>query len=290
MTKRIIFFSFVFSSLSLLLFFELFEPAEAEDEHAPIGRVVWVKGDVKAIGADNATRALKRMSDIYLHDQIVTNKDGEGQIVMTDNSLIVFYPDTSTKLGQYHFNPKKPQSSDGKTTIELAKGGARVVTGWVAKSEPKNFQLKTPVAVIGVRGTDFSAALNVSGQLDVEIKGGNIAVSNAAGTQELSFANKKLYAEVSSQTSAPAILQTRPQAFLSEPALVPSSMPGTPPVPKSPEEQKQSEAAGAASGSGDAGGAAGGAGDGGGEGGGTSGGAGGTGVAGASVSSTSFCL
>ena len=290
MAKRIVFFSFVFFSLSLMLFFELFEPAEAEDERAPIGRVVWVKGEVKAISADNATRELKRMSDIYLHDRIVTSKEGQGQIVMTDNSLIVFYPDTSTKLDQYHFNPKKPQSSDGKTTIELAKGGARVVTGWVAKSEPKNFKLKTPVAVIGVRGTDFSVVLSASGKLDVEIKIGDIAVANAAGTQMLSYANKKLYAEVESETSEPTILKRRPQAFLAEPTLEPATMPGTPPVPKSPGEQKQSEAAGTASGGGDAGGTSGGTSDGGGEGGGTSGGgpAGTTGAA--SVSSTSFCL
>ena len=44
-------------------------------------------------------------------------------------------------------------------TLSLVEGGLRVITGAVAKAEPEKYKLETPVALMGVRGTEFAVVL-----------------------------------------------------------------------------------------------------------------------------------
>jgi hypothetical protein len=39
--------------------------------------------------------------------------------------------------------------------LDLLQGSVRVVTGLLAKVNPERFKVRTPTAVVGVRGTDF---------------------------------------------------------------------------------------------------------------------------------------
>jgi hypothetical protein len=46
-----------------------------------------------------------------------------------------------------------------EATLNLVSGGLRVITGAMAKSNPENYKVRTPVALMGVRGTEFSVVL-----------------------------------------------------------------------------------------------------------------------------------
>ena len=46
-----------------------------------------------------------------------------------------------------------------EATLSLVEGGLRVITGAMAKNNPENYKVKTPVALMGVRGTEFSIFL-----------------------------------------------------------------------------------------------------------------------------------
>ena len=50
-------------------------------------------------------------------------------------------------------------SKQKKATLNLVSGGLRVITGAMAKSNPENYKVRTPVALMGVRGTEFSVFL-----------------------------------------------------------------------------------------------------------------------------------
>ena len=50
--------------------------------------------------------------------------------------------------------------NDGdEATLNLVSGGLRVITGAMAKTNPENYKVRTPVALMGVRGTEFSIQL-----------------------------------------------------------------------------------------------------------------------------------
>jgi len=50
-------------------------------------------------------------------------------------------------------------SDQDAARLSLVEGGLRVITGAMAKSHPDNYKVKTPVALMGVRGTEFAVML-----------------------------------------------------------------------------------------------------------------------------------
>ena len=117
--------------------------------------MVWVNGTVKAAFPEQAPRVLARGSVIYEQDTVTTAPGSTGEIVFTDNSIISLRSDTTFVIEQYSFNQKSP-ASGGQYIMNLIKGGFRTITGFIAKSQPENYQVKTPVATIGVRGTSYT--------------------------------------------------------------------------------------------------------------------------------------
>lgn len=171
------------------------------------GQVVWIKGTVKATYPEQQPRVLARGALIYEKDTLNSEKDSSGEISFTDNSILTLQSDTTFVIDQYHFDQNKP--SHGQYFMNLLKGGFRTITGFVAKAKPENYQVKTPVATIGVRGTDFSANCRNATSLCAFslIHGKGVTLRNGAGVFELTV--EKPYATIDSP-GAKAILSTRP--------------------------------------------------------------------------------
>jgi hypothetical protein len=123
---------------------------------APVGKVVWVKGTLHAIMPNKEERTLQKSSIIYLHDTLKTDPDSQAEIIFTDNSLMTFYPKTTFYIDQYSYRPKTGGGSVGKYVMRLIEGGFRTITGLIAKNNPTDYQVNTPVATIGVRGTEYA--------------------------------------------------------------------------------------------------------------------------------------
>lgn len=131
------------------------EPKVAEGQTplpTPIGRVVWVKGTLAAVMQNGEKRDLKRTSIIYLHDTMVTDEKSQGGIVLTDRTLMTFKENTKMSLDKYDF---KPDEKKGSFAANVAQGGFRTITGIIGKQNPDDYEVKTAVATIGVRGTDY---------------------------------------------------------------------------------------------------------------------------------------
>lgn len=134
------------------VFFLWYPQAYAASE--AVAKVVWVKGDVKAQDLQKANRALQRGSDLYEGDTLITATASTGQIVFTDQSVVVLSPNTSLQIKNYKLD--RQNKSNEKYALNLVKGGMRTITGVIPKDNPNAYQVKTPTATIGVRGTDFS--------------------------------------------------------------------------------------------------------------------------------------
>jgi hypothetical protein len=213
--KRI---GFIFLLISLFL---IVLPGYADPPlPTPVARVVWVKGMLKATMPNKEQRILQKTSVIYLNDTLTTDSNSQAEIVFTDNSLITFRPDTTFYIDKYQFTPKATKGhSVGKYVMNLVEGGFRTITGLIAKSNPPDYQMNTPVATIGVRGTDYAVYIR-NGQLDMIHYSGTPCVSNNKGNICLSAGAP--YASVSGASGIPRAVTTRPDVFNEKLNIVPA--------------------------------------------------------------------
>lgn len=167
-----------FLFLALILFFSV-QAGSAEQQPPSIGQIVWVKGEVKAITANQAVRTLQRRSPIFTKDTIVTDKASTGEVVFTDNSVVSLQQDTQLRIDEYQFG-KNVEPGKAKYVASLIKGGFRTITGLIPKENANNYQVNTPVATIAVQGTHYVAIYR--GQLFLKYLSGAPCMRNSKGT------------------------------------------------------------------------------------------------------------
>ena len=85
-------------------------------------------------------------------DVVVTGSDGSVGITFLDNSLLSAGPNSELTIDRFTFDSTTHQ---GAFESSLKKGTLAVVSGKLAKQSPDAMKVKTPAAVLGVRGTEF---------------------------------------------------------------------------------------------------------------------------------------
>ena len=201
------------------------KPEEKLEDRVMVARVVWVKGMFTAsMPGSTEKRELKTASYVYMNDTLKTGADSEGQIVFTDNSNMGFRPNTELYINQYNYDPKAKEAakSKGSYVMDLITGGFRTITGMVAKDNPDEYKVNTPVATIGVRGTEFSVVYEKDKGIFVKrIKGKPCVKNNGKGSTELCLDAKNKYAQVENADSAPKVLVQDPDVFSVEVEIIP---------------------------------------------------------------------
>lgn len=71
-----------------------------------------------------------------------------------DDGFLIVRPNSEAKIVEYLVDKKNPENT--RVKLELNSGVARSVSGTAVKLARQNFRFNTPVAAIGVRGTDFT--------------------------------------------------------------------------------------------------------------------------------------
>ena len=90
-------------------------------------------------------------------DVLKTGPDGSVGITMSDNSLLSAGPNSILSLDRFDFDPT---SNQGRFDAQLQKGSLAVISGRIAKQSPEAMTVRTPSAILGVRGTEFVVAAN----------------------------------------------------------------------------------------------------------------------------------
>lgn len=186
----------------------VFGSAGANGAHVAV--VLIAKGSVLA-ELEGKQRPLSRRSKLYANDLIATGGDGKAQLKFIDGSIIVLKPNSELQVEAFEYT----DGTAGKSIFSLLKGGFRAVSGAIGKSSADDYQMKTPIATIGVRGTTYEAYLG--NRLVVGVWNGAIEVTNSAGTIELGYQNAFSYAEVQSVDVAPKGLVQPPQELIKSP-------------------------------------------------------------------------
>jgi len=139
-------------ALALLV---LLPPVAARADGPQIGQIKTVAGSATIDRGGAKTPA--RMGDpVYEADVITTGPDGSIGITFTDNTVMSAGPGSEVALAQYTFDSG---NFSGAMLTDMRKGTLTMVSGDIARSSPGAMQVKTPSAMLGVRGTRF--AINV---------------------------------------------------------------------------------------------------------------------------------
>jgi hypothetical protein len=92
-------------------------------------------------------RTLARGDQVFQNEVIATNAVSSSQLLFLDETALTVGPNSNVTLDTFVYDPNPANS---KVTLTIGKGVARFVTGVMQSS---SYEIRTPVAVIGVRGT-----------------------------------------------------------------------------------------------------------------------------------------
>lgn len=142
------------ATIATWLVFELGSRAVATEEVISFaGETSLVLGRAMLISSDGSESALRRGMKVWSGDRIETYSNGHVHVRFVDDALLSVRPNSTLHIAEYIFDPDEPQNSAVK--FNLQEGVARSISGGAAKYARDRFRLNTPVAAIGVRGTDF---------------------------------------------------------------------------------------------------------------------------------------
>jgi hypothetical protein len=183
----------------------------AQEQESSAGLTLMARGNVVATASDTQqSRELSRKAPVFPIDQVSTGAQSQAQFRMTDGALLALQSDTQLLISEY-----KPGSGteQGSVVMELVKGSLRTVTGSI-KGDAGNYQLKTPVGSIGIRGTTFQVSyigeillLGVwDGKIELQITRPDGTVENVSfgGGESVSFAQISKTGQVTPLLAPPA--------------------------------------------------------------------------------------
>jgi len=168
-----------FSHLCLLILCFLAQPVIASEK---IGKVVLIQGK-PLVERQNQHLFIKRNDPLFTQDVLITPVGSKILIKLEDKTTISLAENTQFELSKYQFD-KKAQTSD--VSFKMLKGAFRTLTGSIGKQKQPKFEIHTPVATIGVRGTEFWGGMIFSDALDVTmLEGKGVYIKNEHGQVEI---------------------------------------------------------------------------------------------------------
>jgi len=127
--------------------------AHAQSAAGSVAKVSVVIGKVRLQQAGQ-WRAVKAGDQIAEEARLETSADGYVYIKTSDRGFISLRPNSVLSFESYRYDPASPTETVIKLTLH--KGVMRSISGLGAQNARDKFRLNTPVAAIGIRGTDFS--------------------------------------------------------------------------------------------------------------------------------------
>jgi hypothetical protein len=108
-------------------------------------------------GAATIERAGQRLSaapgtKVREGDVVVTGADGAIGIAFSDDTLLSLGPDSRLAIDRFAFDQTTHR---GAFESSLQRGTLAGVSGKIAKQTPDAMKIRTPAALLGVRGTEF---------------------------------------------------------------------------------------------------------------------------------------
>jgi len=122
------------------------------------GRVLSLQGAVQATSADGDERLLAD-DGVIREGEVIRTRGGRVQIRFQDGALVSLGPRTRFQVERYDRADNADASREdggGSVVMELFRGAMRTITGAIGDSPGDEYRMETPVATVGVRGTQYA--------------------------------------------------------------------------------------------------------------------------------------
>jgi VCBS repeat-containing protein len=123
-----------------------------EENAHDIGTIVFVSGQV-FLENESGLIPLAKGDAIAKGAVIVTEDDGRVEIRFEDNTILSQAENSRISIDDYVYD--QDDASASRFLLNMAEGTLRTVTGKIAEQNPDEFTVKSPLATIGIRGTEF---------------------------------------------------------------------------------------------------------------------------------------
>jgi hypothetical protein len=153
-----------------------------------VGIVAESAGSVVAVDQRKVSRKLAAGNPVYLGDKVITGEDGFVRLQMIDEAVLDLRCFSIMVIEEYALN-----TTSRRSILNLLQGSLKKVTGQIGKMTEDVYELKTPVASVGVRGTEYALRVFQSkgcgGTIDaddgfyLEVIKGLVNVHNQAGKE-----------------------------------------------------------------------------------------------------------
>ncbi|MBC3873056.1 FecR family protein [Undibacterium flavidum] len=181
------------------------------------GTVSFVIGEANASTTASSDQAIRRGDQIVSGQTILTGANGHVHLKMIDGAFVSIRPMSRFRIEEYKYDAENPKDSRIKFTLES--GTVRSITGKAGQSAKQSFRLNTPLAAIGIRGTDFVVQAGVdvtrvlvqSGAivmtpLNKECLFAELGPCNSNAARVLTSAMRDAYLELRNRKEAPVLV------------------------------------------------------------------------------------
>jgi len=142
--------------------------------------------------------------------KVVTGNDGHIKMTLPDNTTFTVGPNSDFVIDKFVYDP---DNSPEKVIASMTKGVFRWVTGKVfggaaVYKDPTQMQVKLPVVVIGIRGTDFEATVAPDGSGSIVLYFGQLEITEKkTGFTFILNAGEKITFGIDGSVSRPMKIQ-----------------------------------------------------------------------------------
>lgn len=121
-----------------------------------IGFVKTVRADAWVVIGGTPVNAQPGMA-VQAGHVLKTGPGGSLGVTFKDNTMMSLGPDTEIVVDEYLYAPGR---GDLKLSATMTRGTLQYISGIIAKLKPDAVSVKTPVGIIGVRGTRYLALVD----------------------------------------------------------------------------------------------------------------------------------
>jgi hypothetical protein len=116
--------------------------------------IAQIKVATGTVTIERGAQRLAGVTGLKLRQSDVIHTDARGSvgITFTDNTMLSAGPNSVISLDRYAFNST---THEGRLDASMRSGTLSVVSGKIAKQSPDAMTIRTPAAILGVRGTEF---------------------------------------------------------------------------------------------------------------------------------------
>ncbi len=161
----------------------------------PIGQVDDLKGEAFAVRADGTRVQLAKGDPVFEGDIVETGGGASAiRMVFLDKTMFALGSDARLALDKLVFDPSQ---LSGSSQFSILKGVFIFSSGEIAKTDNTDMTVITPVAAIGIRGTEVAGRVDgansqftiIDGAIEVTTQAGSVTLDGAGETTLVSGIN-----------------------------------------------------------------------------------------------------